>query len=266
MRRTIVFSGPTLRPSDVKAHNSALEAAGPAGCGSIYRAAASGFERIALIDGYFDQRLPVWHKEILFAIESGCEVFGGASQGALRAAELDSFGMVGVGKIYGWFRDGSLEDDDEVAVLHEAEDTDYRVRSVAMVNFRATFQRMAEEGQLGPGALLELLHIAKGLHYSVRSFPHLLSQMKTRPALQAAVTPLTAWLGERFEHAVNLKRMDALALLDRLGSDEPAPAPPKFRLARTEAWFEFRRGQEDALARERAERSPAEPGSAASSG
>jgi hypothetical protein len=248
MRKTIVFSGPTLRPSDVKARNTALEAAGPAGCGSIYRAVAAGFERIALIDGYFDQRLPVWHKEILFAIESGCEVFGGASQGALRAAELDSFGMVGVGTIYGWFRDGALEDDDEVAVLHEAEDTDYRVRSVAMVNFRATFQRMADQGELAPGALLELLRIAKGLHYSVRSFPELLSQIKTEPTLQVAVAPLAAWLGERFEQAVNLKRMDALALLERLGSDERTPAPPKFRLARTEAWCEFRRRQDQALA------------------
>ena len=38
--------------------------------------------------------------------------------GALRAAELHAFGMRGVGRIFEAFRDGELEDDDEVAVVH----------------------------------------------------------------------------------------------------------------------------------------------------
>ncbi len=248
MPRTIVFSGPTLRPDEVSAGNPAYETAGPAACGSIYRAVVAGFERIALIDGYFDQHLPVWHKEVLFALESGCEVFGAASQGALRAAELDGFGMTGVGTVYGWFRDGTLEDDDEVAVLHESAESGYRMRSVAMVNFRATFSQLAERGILPQPAIDALLRIAKGLHYSVRTFPHLLSQMRSEPSLQSAVGTLSAHLGERFENAVNIKRADALALLDRLGSAEPAAPHQPFRLAQTEAWWEFRRRQDALLA------------------
>ena len=38
--------------------------------------------------------------------------------GALRAAELSAHGMVGVGRIFGWYRDGVVVDDSEVALLH----------------------------------------------------------------------------------------------------------------------------------------------------
>ena len=67
----------------------------------------------------------VWHKEILWAMAQGIHVFGAASIGALRAAELDAFGMRGIGRIYEAFRDGVLEDDDEVAVLHGPEELGY---------------------------------------------------------------------------------------------------------------------------------------------
>jgi len=46
------------------------------------------------------------HHELLDALEEGVAVFGGASMGALRAAELWQHGMVGVGKIFRAYRDG----------------------------------------------------------------------------------------------------------------------------------------------------------------
>ena len=55
-------------------------------------------------------------------MQAGIHVYGAASIGALRAAELDAFGMRGIGRIYEDFREGVLEDDDEVAVLHGPEE------------------------------------------------------------------------------------------------------------------------------------------------
>ena len=83
-------------------------------------------QAIGIIDGYFQWAPAVWHKEILWAIQQGVHVFGAASMGALRAAELAPFGMRGVGRIFEAYRDGVLpgsgdepfEDDDEVAVVH----------------------------------------------------------------------------------------------------------------------------------------------------
>ena len=53
---------------------------------------------IGIIDGVFLDVASVWHREILWALSQGVHVFGAASMGALRAAELDGFGMRGVGR------------------------------------------------------------------------------------------------------------------------------------------------------------------------
>ena len=115
----VVFAGPTLRQSDVLARLDA-QVLGPAAFGDVYRAAHARPTALAIIDGYFERVPATWHKEILWAMAEGVHVFGASSMGALRAAELSVFGMVGVGKIFEAFRDGVLEDDDEVAVAHGA--------------------------------------------------------------------------------------------------------------------------------------------------
>jgi hypothetical protein len=75
-------------------------------------------DRMTSVDGYFERVPAVWHKEVLWAISQGIRVYGSASMGALRAAELSAFGMIGIGKIFEWYRDGVIERDDEVAVAH----------------------------------------------------------------------------------------------------------------------------------------------------
>src|SRR4029077_1266006 len=93
---------------------------------------------IGVIDGYFERVPTVWHKEILWAMAEGIHVYGAASAGALRAAELAGFGMRGIGRVYEDFRDGVLQDDDEVAVLHGPAEVGYPPVTEAMVNIRAT--------------------------------------------------------------------------------------------------------------------------------
>jgi hypothetical protein len=67
----------------------------------------------------------VWHKEILWAMSEGTHVYGSASIGASRAAELHSFSIVGIDGIFEAYPDGILTDDDEVAVLHGLEELGY---------------------------------------------------------------------------------------------------------------------------------------------
>src|SRR5262249_44516336 len=113
----VVFTGPTLSAAEASAELEALYLP-PVAQGDVYRAALQGPRAIGIIDGTFERDPAVWHKEILWAMERGIRVFGSASMGALRAAELASFGMEGVGAIFAAYRDGVLEDDDEVAVAH----------------------------------------------------------------------------------------------------------------------------------------------------
>ena len=65
--------------------------------------------------------------------------------GALRAAELHVFGMQGVGRIFEAYRDDSLEDDDEVAVLHAPEEAGFLPLSEPMVNIRTTLARAEKQ-------------------------------------------------------------------------------------------------------------------------
>ena len=88
----------------------------------------------------------VWHKEILFALKSGVAVCGSSSMGALRAAELHAFGMVGFGWVYRAFRRGVLQDDDEVCVLHAVPELNFEALSEAMVNIRCSLRRMRNRG------------------------------------------------------------------------------------------------------------------------
>ena len=143
--KACVFVGPTLRPQDLPPDDD-IVALPPVAQGDVYRIAQRRPQAIGIIDGYFEGVLAVWHKEILWAMAEGIHVFGSASMGALRAAELHPFGMVGVGRIFEAYRDGELEDDDEVAVIHGPPETGYLALSEAMVNIRRTLSEAERAG------------------------------------------------------------------------------------------------------------------------
>lgn len=98
--------------------------------------------RILLLEGTFRENLSVWHKELVYALQyPGVKgVYGAASMGAIRAAELDYLGMIGVGKIYEWYRDGVTEDESEVAVNFSVHKGVYRIHSVPLCDLRAAVE------------------------------------------------------------------------------------------------------------------------------
>src|SRR5258706_16458010 len=115
-----VFLGPTLAVAEASRILDATYLP-PVAMGDLYDLMKREPEMprvIAIIDGLFETVPAVWHKEILFALSQGVHVIGSSSMGALRAAELHSFGMKGIGKIFEAYRDGVLDADDEVAVVH----------------------------------------------------------------------------------------------------------------------------------------------------
>jgi len=130
---------------------------------------------IAIIDGYFDHRASVWHKEILWALSQGIPVYGASSMGALRAAELNTFGMCGVGKIYEDFTNQTLTDDDEVAILHSDKEFQYAPLTDAMVNIRSTIKHAVSQNIIDNKATEKLIDRAKRTHYSKRRYDTLFS-------------------------------------------------------------------------------------------
>jgi hypothetical protein len=237
--KVVIVAGPTLSEVECQRELEALYLP-PAAQGDLYRAALGKPVAIGLIDGYFERVPSVSHKEILWAMKQGVHVFGAASMGALRAAELAAFGMEGVGAIYEAFASGALEDDDEVAVVHAAAEEGYRPLSEAMVNIRATLQAAERAGVLGQQPRATLEQLAKGLFHADRSWPGLL-QKGQRAGLEAA--GLEACRRFVAEHRVDQKRLDALALLHALHAKLEAGLPPKqtrYPFAHTDSWEHIR--------------------------
>jgi len=204
----IVFLGPTL-PLSAARQVLAADYRPPVAQGDVLRAVEDRPAAIAIIDGYFGNVPAVWHKEILFAMSKGIPVLGAASMGALRAAELHSFGMEGVGSVFQAYADGRLEDDDEVAVTHGPAELGYPCLSEAMVNIRRTLSDAHAAGILTVPVRRRLEEIAKELCYRDRNYGRILREAEEEvdPFELAA---LRDWL---LIGRADQKREDALALL-----------------------------------------------------
>ena len=182
----------------------------PVAQGDVYRVAQERPSAIGIVDGYFEGVLSVWHKEILWAMAEGIHVFGSASMGALRAAELHPFGMYGTGRIFEAYRDGELEDDDEVAVIHGPAETGYLALSEAMVNIRETLAAAGRKGVITDTTSDALVRVAKELFYHDRTFERLLERAADHSMPPQELAALRAWLPQG---RVDQKREDALAML-----------------------------------------------------
>lgn len=231
----VIFAGPTLPPR-YRPRDPALAWRPPVRQGELYRAAREGPAIIGVIDGYFEATPTVWHKEILWAMAQGIHVFGAASIGALRAAELDGFGMRGIGRVYDAFRDGALEDDDEVAVLHGPEELGYPAVTEAMVNIRATVAAAVAQAVIAAETAATLIAVAKGLFYKERTYPAVLHHVPERERAAFA-----EWLPRG---RVDQKRLDAEALTAAIRAELAAGVTPlrvSYTLAESAAWRAARR-------------------------
>jgi hypothetical protein len=230
-----IFVGPTLPVAEARAELDAVYLP-PVAQGDVYRAARAGARAIGIIDGFFERLPAVWHKEILWAMAEGVHVFGSASMGALRAAELAVFGMVGIGPIYDAFASGELEDDDEVAVAHGPADAGYQAGSEAMVDIRATLASAQRQGIVSESTRAALERLAKGLFYPERSWPTLLHQGASASLPEAELAPLQGWLRDG---RISQKRLDALAMLRHMReflAGDPPRKTVRYTFERTVWW------------------------------
>lgn len=229
--KPIVFCGPSLRADDIASYDG-FEFRPPVRQGDLYAATRDGPKAIGVIDGYFDGQPAVLHKEILWALTQGITVFGASSMGALRAAELHSFGMRGVGRIFEAFRDGELTDDDEVALIHGPPETGYIHLSEPMVNIRATLERAVAEGIIDRPTGLRLAASSKARFYPERTWPDVLTDIGDPRTEQE----LAAWLRTS---KVDRKREDGLELLKEMDAfirNGAAQGAPAFHFEWTENW------------------------------
>ena len=204
----IIFTGPTLSPKEGR-EILREEYLPPASRGHVYRATLKRPRAIGIIDGYFENVPSVWHKEILWAMSQGIHVFGAGSMGALRAAELAAFGMVGIGSVFEAYRNGQIEDDDEVAVEHGPKETGY-LSTDAMVNIRATLSAAAIANIVSRETAARLLDIAKALFFKHRSYSRILERAEYDSLPVSELNGFRNWLPKG---RIDQKKDDARAML-----------------------------------------------------
>ena len=228
--KPVIFAGPTINADAIRAALDA-EVLPPVAQGDVYRIARQRPPAIGIVDGYFEGVPSVWHKEILWAMEQGIPVFGSASMGALRAAELHEFGMIGVGSIFEAYLKGEIADDDEVAVLHGPSELGFMALSEPMVSIRTTAERATAAGVLTPDAAELVIATAKSLHYKTRTWDEVSARLLHEPSL-AAFFP---WLPSG---KVDAKGEDARAMLDRMAAffEGDIQTDQSQRVERTLAW------------------------------
>lgn len=233
----ILFAGPSLAQDlgAIAARHPGILLAGPVARGDILKATRSGAVAIGIVDGNFAERPPVWHKEILDALEQGVRIAGGASMGALRAAECAAFGMVGIGEVYRLIAEGIETDDACVAQVHAPADLGWAVVSEAAVTVDATLRALCRDGRLNADSFRALDRANRSMPFAERTLRRLADAVTEpgpeRDGLRRLLT----------QNRVDIKRTDGLLVLDWLKAapDDRGPRPQGWTTARSSHWHAF---------------------------
>lgn len=196
----VIFLGPSMAPADAA---EILEAdyRPPIRRGDLDN--VPNGKIVAIIDGVFEQDLAVSPAEIRTALDRGVTIVGGSSMGALRAAEISD--MIGIGRIWDWYRTGLIERDDEVALIFDP--IRNQPLSVPLVNVRFAVERLASLGTINDRTAAQILDAARKLSFKDRCYPQILD------AASIGLHTDSGDLAEMLE-TYDLKRQDAQAVLE----------------------------------------------------
>lgn len=211
MRRVVIFTGPSLSHEEAHAIFSEAIYLPPIKRGDISKAVDEGATIIGIIDGVFHQHVAVSPREILTILKI-CVVVGGGSMGALRAAELHDFGMIGVGKIFEMYRRGEIDSDDEVALIFNP--ITLEPLSEPLVNIRATFNKILEKNLIKREIIDNLLEIAKQLYYPDRTYETILEIAINKKILDEITAKRIYRIIEA--NKVNQKKLDAIDVVNKI--------------------------------------------------
>lgn len=225
-----VFAGPTLPHWQAErpfVHHR------PAAAGDLLRLLAGPPCTVVLIDGLFNNHRAVWHKEILVLMARGFRVIGAGGIGALRAAELAPFGMIGVGAIFAAYSAGKVTSDEEVSVGYA--EPPYAT-SISQIDVRATLVRAVRAGILDGAQARRLREASDRCFYKDRNWPDIITTAQGNGTIGPE---FAEWIAR---NAYSLKAADAalaLALAAQLAAVVPTARdePPHTYFLRKTAHF-----------------------------
>lgn len=142
--------------------------------GDIERLLASSHSKrtVIIIDGLYGSHLAVTPTECRWLLEAGWILIGTASMGALRASDLWSVGMIGIGEVYTLFRLGYLRSDADVAVAYS--ETSYEEYTASIVHIRSIIAELEKNNHINSVTARKLLLKSRQIHWQERYWEILL--------------------------------------------------------------------------------------------
>lgn len=212
-KKPVIFLGPSLSHEKARKIFADADYRPPAKKGDFLRLAAdpTGVKLVGFVDGVFLQDYPPTPIEVYqLARKEGVLLAGAASLGALRAVELEKFGMVGIGRIFQLYKTGKVNADDEVAVTF-APEGDYLLQSEAMIDIRYNLYLAHKKGVIGKKTKSALTHVAKRIYFPHRNYANIIEEARGRyPALAGEVDSFGSYIASNRK---SLKEMDAMMLV-----------------------------------------------------
>jgi hypothetical protein len=203
-----VYVGPTCPADEILRRFPDVAIHPPAAHGDFFSPEINSGDVAVVVDGFYHHKLGLRHKEYLYALDRGVAVIGAASIGALRALELDAFGMRGVGAVYELYRAGVFDGDDAVAVAHE-DAAPYSSLSVPLVNLHAAAQAASIAGVLSAADVDNVVSVLRAEYYPSRT------QARVLDILRRSGRPeLAEWYERQVAddpHVFDRKRRDCLS-------------------------------------------------------
>lgn len=212
MAKPVIFLGPSLSHDKAREILPDAEYRPPAKKGDLLMLASDpGVNMVGLVDGVFLQDYPPTPIEVYqLARKSGVILAGAASLGALRAVELEKFGMIGIGKVFRLYKTGRLDADDEVAVTFSP-DGDYRLQSEAMVDIRYNLFRAMKRGVIAKSTKQAIARVAKEIYFPHRNYPDIVEQaIRKHGSMDSEIRAFQEYI---LLNRKSLKEMDAIRLV-----------------------------------------------------
>ncbi|HET9807344.1 MAG TPA: TfuA-like protein [Nitrososphaeraceae archaeon] len=214
MNLPIVFLGPSLKLDKAKKIINA-EFKPPAKKGDFIKLSLmSETRKVVLIDGVFLQDYPPTPIEVFQVIsKSNFKVYGASSIGALRAVELEKFGMEGIGKIFELYKKGIINSDDEVAVTF---DSDYNLISEAMIDIRYNIFLAWKHQIIDKETKQIMTKLAKRIYFPYRSYDNIIEKsLDLFPSHRKSILKFKDYI---LSNRISLKELDALTTLKYVSS------------------------------------------------
>ena len=214
MSKPIVYLGPTLsREKAVKILDADYR--DPAKKGDFLMLSQDSDEKkyVGFVDGVFLHDYPPSPIEVYhLATRKNIELIGASSLGALRAVELEKFGMKGIGKIFQLYKNGIINADDEVAVTFVRENN--ILQSEAMIDIRFNLFLAYKKGIITNQTKKRIAKIAKNIYFPFRNYEDIIKL--TQQQLPSIYDELEGFRSYILKNRDSLKARDAIKLLKYL--------------------------------------------------